>query len=224
MILYKKAKPEAEALVVVLGERSGHFHMLSNPSQESHAWFISETSSLNKVIPGSRITWRPEAFLRFLATLAATADQSAADRAFETLVWSLAQSGVTVLDDRVVASVFGGVIDQAKLTIQDEHIAYEQVLSSKYGEPIPDILDRVPAPQQPLAALQLANERAGIEAQLRSSAQARAEEATKKAAAMETELQKVGQFRQKLKKKERQAEDRRRKSRAKANRKKGKKK
>lgn len=221
--LYKKARPEAEALVIVLGERTGHFHMLSDERQKSNAWFISETSGLNKVAPGQRITWRPEAFLRLLATLAPTIDQAAADKAFEALVWSLAQSGITVLDDRVVAQVFGGVIDQAKLTIQNEHVGYEKVLASKYGEPMDSVMNRVPPSQQPLAALQLANERSAKEAELRSFAQKTAEEATKQLAVAKAELRQLARFKQKLTKKQRQADQRKRKALSNTKRKKGKK-
>ena len=68
--LYKKAKPEAEALIIVLRERSGDFYILSQPEHQSPAWFISHTSMLNALVTSaSRITWQPEAFLRFAATV-----------------------------------------------------------------------------------------------------------------------------------------------------------
>ena len=220
--LYKKAKPEAEAFVIVREERDGDFYMLSEEGDRSPAWFISSTSTLNKVYAGQRITWQPEAFLRFLATLAPATDQAAADRAFETLVWSLAQSGLNVLDDRVITTVFGGIIDQAKLTVKEQHAAYEHVLSDKYSEPIDSVLDHVPAPQQPLAALQLANERAERESEFRRVAQATAESATKKADTLAAELKEVGQFKQKLQKKRRQAEQRKRRSQSGKKRKKNK--
>src|ERR1035441_770234 len=121
---------------------------MRSPANENFpAWFVSQTSILNSISPGQKITWQPEAFMRFAATLARTSDQKAADRAFDTLLWSLAQSGVVVLDDRIVANVFGGVIDQAKLTIAEQHAAYDKVLGDKYGEPIEKVLDRVPVLQ-----------------------------------------------------------------------------
>ena len=42
------------------------------------------------------------------------------------LLWSLAQTGVSVLDDRVALEVFGGVIDQARLTLTEERAAYDK--------------------------------------------------------------------------------------------------
>ena len=153
--------------------------------------------------------------MRFAATLAPTSDQKAADRAFDTLLWSLAQSGVVVLDDRIVASVFGGVIDQAKLTITEQHAAYEKALGDKYGEPIEKVFERVPAVQQPLAALQLANERAAKESELKETAQAIATEANRRAKAAESELADVQRYRRKLQEKQKEAEQRKRKGRSK---------
>src|SRR5947209_1362472 len=107
--------------------------MLSEDDQKSSAWFLSQTAVLNKVYPGQRITWQPEAFLRFASTLIPIATEEAAEQAFSTLMWTIAQSGVTVLDSRVAARAFGGIIDQAKLTISEQHSAYDQVLADKYG-------------------------------------------------------------------------------------------
>jgi hypothetical protein len=217
--LRRKAAPEAEAAVIVLHERDGRYHMLSNADRQSPAWFLSQTAILNSICPGPKITWQPEAFMRFAATLAPVTDQGAADRAFETLLWSLAQAGVVVLDDRIAASVFGGVIDQAKLTIAEQHAAYDKALGAKYGEPIEKVLERVPALQQPLAALQLANERADKESELREIAQAVASEANKRAKRAETELASVQRYQQKMQQKQMQAQQRKRKARSKPKRK-----
>ena len=187
--------------------------------QEGQAWFLSQTAILNSICPGQKITWQPEAFMRFAATLAPVTDQDAADRAFETLLWSLAQSGVVVLDDRIAASVFGGVIDQAKLTIAEQHAAYDKALGAKYGEPIEKVLERVPALQQPLAALQLANERAAKESDLREMAQAVATEANRRAKRAEDELASVQRYKQKMQQKQNQALQRKRKGRSKPKRK-----
>jgi hypothetical protein len=164
--------------------------------------------------PGPKITWQPEAFFRFAATLAPASDQDTANRAFETLLWGLAQSGVTVLDDRIASAVFGGIIDQAKLSIIQQHAAYEESLSRKYGESIESVLERVPRLQQPLAALQLANERAESESGLKFVAQAIAKEAVKRAETAETELSQVQRFRRKLLDKQDRAAKRKRKARS----------
>ena len=53
--LYDKAKPEAEAFLIVQNERQGQYHMISAPGQVSSTWFVSQTSMLNLVQIGSRI-------------------------------------------------------------------------------------------------------------------------------------------------------------------------
>jgi hypothetical protein len=217
--LRNKATPEAEAAVIVLHERDGKYYLLSSQHERSPAWFLTQTAILNSICPGQRITWQPEAFMRFAATLAPTSDQAAADRAFDMLLWPLAQSGVVVLDDRIAVTVFGGVIDQAKLTITEQHAAYEKALGEKYGEPIEKVLERVPALQQPLAALQLANERAAKESELREMAQAAALEANRRAKTAETELASVQRYQKKMHEKQREAEKRKRRGRSKPKRK-----
>ena len=194
---YQKARPEAEALFVVKNEREGKYHMVSDEGVISPAWFLSETSILNSVNRDQRITWTSEAFVRFASTLGVASDQDSADRAFDMLLWSLAQAGVSVLDDRVALGVFGGVIDQARLTVMEERAAYDNVLGDKYGEPIQSVLDRVPKLQLPLAALQLANERAVHETALRSQAQNIAGEAVKRAKVAEEKLKGVERYRRK---------------------------
>jgi SIR2-like domain len=213
--LLKKATPEAEAMVVVLHERDGKYHVSSEPGQKSHSWFLSQTAILNSICKPQKITWQPEAFVRFASTLAPMPDEDAANRAFEVLLWSLAQSGVTVLDERVITGVFGGIIDQARMSITEQHHAYEEVLGAKYGESIEKVLERVAPSYQPLAALQLANERAELEAQLRTTAEQKAREATKRAATAETELSAVQVYRRKVRDKQEKGKRRKRRGRSK---------
>jgi hypothetical protein len=105
------------------------------------------------------------------------------------------------------------------LTISDQRAAYEKALGDKYGEPIDRVLERVPVLQQPLAALQLANEMAAKELELRETAQAIAMEASKRAKAAEMELASLQRYRSKLQEKQRKAEQRKRKGRSKGKRK-----
>lgn len=118
--VFPKAKPEAEALLITTKERSGAYFMLSSPGTSSPAWFVSDTSVLNLVERTSlRITWQPEAFLRFASTLSAGGDSAAASRAFDSLLWGLAQSGLSLLDEKDAEKVFGGIIDQAIIDIKE---------------------------------------------------------------------------------------------------------
>jgi hypothetical protein len=212
--LHRKTKPEAEVFEIIRGERNGKYNMLSPKGKPSAAWFISQTAVLNLLRSGLTITWQPEAFLRFAATLMPATGEEAAERAFSTLLWTIAQSGLTVLDDRVAAQVFGGVIDQAKLVITEQHVAYDEVLAEKYGTSIEKVMNQVPLLDRPLAALQLANERAQKEATLRAVAVNVAEVEKKRASEAQKELSKVERFRKKLQTKENQAAQRKRKNRA----------
>jgi hypothetical protein len=153
--------------------------------------------------------------LRFASTLLPSTDEDAAERAFSTLLWTIAQSGLTVLDDRIAVGVFGGVIDQAKLLISDQHAAYDQALSEKYGTPISKVLDQVRPIDRPLAALQLANERAEQEAIQRATAEKQVVAETLRASRAEAELAKLEKFRAKLQKKQNESAARKRKSRSK---------
>jgi len=121
---YEKAKPEAEALIIVRREREGKYHIISDEKQTSASWFISGTSILNLLEEGTRITWQPEAFLRFSSTLCDISESQSADYAFEILVLGLAQSGLNLLDEDIVARVFGSAIDQTKLSIEELRQSY----------------------------------------------------------------------------------------------------
>jgi SIR2-like domain len=209
-----KAKPEAEVHVIVSHERDGKYRILSEAGKSSQAWFISSTSILNRVQSDLKITWPPESFLRFASTLLPTTDQETAERAFETLLWTIAQSGLTVLDDRIAVKVFGGVIDQSRLLITDQHASYDRALADKYGTDVGTVLDQVPPLYRPLAALQLANEKAQKEEAGRQAALTVAADERGRVAKAEAELGELKQFRTKLEKKKTQAEQKRRKNRS----------
>jgi hypothetical protein len=211
--LRSKAKPEAEAVVIITHERDGQYHMLSEVGEKSSAWFLSQTAVLNRIHQAAKITWQPEAFLRFASTLAPVADEQAAEKAFGTLMWTIAQSGLTVLDSRVAAAVFGGIIDQAQLTIAEQHSAYDQVLADKYGS-TQALMAQVPELDRPLVALQLANERAEKESALRIAAQEATALAKSQAARAESELEALQKFRKKLQQKQNEAAQRKRKNRS----------
>ena len=158
----RKATPEAEALIVIGKERSGVFHVLSSIAQPGAAWFISHTAFLNTFSKDrSRITWRPESFLRFtegLSTAGATSDSNRADRFFQALLWNCTHSGLSVLDQKTIQAVFGSVANNYALQLGKQRQYYSQILAAKYGEDPIDVVARIARPDQPLAAMQLANE------------------------------------------------------------------
>jgi hypothetical protein len=154
---YKKAGPEADAMVITTQERLGKYYMLSEPNERSLAWFISQTSMLNS-IDDVRITWQPEAFLRFSTTLAPDLGSQSANRAFELLLFNFTQLGVSLLDDKTLQLVFGGVIDQALLDAREMRAKYEELLSEKYSETPDDVLKRLKPIYRPAGVIQLQNE------------------------------------------------------------------
>lgn len=195
----KKAQPEAEALIIINKEREGIFYILSKPSTPSQAWFISQTSILNTIERGAKITWQPDAFLSFASTVSTQADISTATSdAFETLLWNLAQSGLSLLDEKIISSVFGGIIDQATLKTTEEQQRYKETIEEKYGEPIESVLARVHPINRPLASIQLANEIAQQEARRAKLAEAREVAASRRATDAEKKLKEVEQYRKKM--------------------------
>lgn len=216
---YKKALPEGEALHIVRRERHGKYFMLSDRGVGAPAWFISDTSILNLIENGVRITWQPEAFLKFATTLSGGEGSRAAERAFEILLWGLAQTGLSLLDEKTAAKVLGGVIDEATLSINAMRQMYEKTLADKYGEPLDAILARLHPIDKPLAALQLANEIRQVESARRERAETIAEEQRRRAKAAEQELQVLQRFRKKMEEKKELGRRKARKQKGKSQRK-----
>lgn len=206
---HKKAEPEAEAFVIVRKEREGLYHVLAEVGEHSPSWFISQTSILNALEEGSRVTWQPEAFLRFASTLSSVANPQSTDRAFEALLWGLAQSGLSLLDEDTVMRAFGAPIDHATLDIAEQRQLYHATIEQKYGEPLEAVLARVSPSYRPLAAIQIANEMAQAAAQQRQIAEARALREAKRAELAEKQLRAVEKFRRKMEAKQHRRRKRR---------------
>ena len=136
--------------------------------------------------------------MSFASTLCDVTDAELARDAFERIVLGIAQSGLSVLDDDVIGQVFGGVIEQARLSIEGLRKEYEETLKAKYGEPIESVLARVPLAYYSTAVTQLAIEIARAEAERRRIAESAARAATKRAEKSEGELQKLEKYKKKL--------------------------
>ncbi len=95
-----------------------------------------------------------------------------------------------LLDDETLARVFGTVIDQARLNMEELRKAYQETLQSKYGEPVEAVLARVAIPYYPLAVTQLAAEIAQAETERRRVAEIQVKEAIERAQKSEKELEK----------------------------------
>lgn len=196
--LDKKARPEGEAFVIVERERGGTFYMLGEKGRPSPAWFISNTSLINLLGPAARITWPPEAFLRFSATISAASTPESGDRAFEALLWGLAQSGVTLLDEGLIASVLGSVVDQAMLSVAEQQELYRETLAVKYGVPPEEVLKRLPPSNRLLGVIQLAREMAQVQSQRLHRAESALDAERKRAERAEKSLKEVERYRKKV--------------------------
>jgi hypothetical protein len=194
----EKAIPESEAMLIVKNERNGAYHIMSEPGEHSPSWFISDTSMLNIIERGDRITWKTGSFLKYAASIFPCPDNQVSDKAFEILLFEIAQSGVSLLDEKLVESVFGGIIDQATINLQEQHQLYEQTIGKKYGENPEEVLSRISPLYRPLVSVQLQTEMAKIALIGRQQAEKLREAETIRADKAEKELSRVSKYKKKL--------------------------
>jgi hypothetical protein len=161
--LRKKSLPEAEVFIISKKEQDGGYYIISKPKEKSITWFVSHTAILNIIEPGFKLTWLPESFLYFTSTLGSQAGADLADAAFQSLLWGIAQSGLSLLSENEIKHVFSDIIDQAKLNIAEQNQTYGETLKNKYSESPESVMLRMNPVDRPFAAIQLANEVAGIE-------------------------------------------------------------
>ena len=195
----KKAKPEAEAYNIIKRERAGEYHIISEPGAGSSAWFVSYTSIINALEANRNvtITWQPDAFLSFASTLCDIIEPHLAEQAFERILLGIAQSGLSLLDDDTIARVFGTVIDQSRIKIEEVRREYSHILQIKYGESLESVLARVSPPNIPIVAVQIATQIAQEEAELRRIAERSTRIATERAERSEKELEKLQKYKTK---------------------------
>lgn len=198
----RKALPEAEALLVSKKEREGAYHVLE--VDRSPAWFITDTGMLNRIEPGLRFTWQPEAFIRFASTLTAGQQGLSADNAFDAILWAIAKSGLNMVDEAAVETIFGGIVDQAEITLIEQQQLYHETLETKYGA-IDTVLGSVPPKDRPLAAIQLLREMLQHQEEAAKASRAMAAVQRKRADKAEQSLRQVEKFRAKQQAKKKDA-------------------
>jgi len=196
--LAAKIPPEAEAAVIVLREREGVYQAISDRETGSPAWFISATSSINLLDRSRRITWQPEAFMGYVRTLVGSEASLSAETAFEAVLWAVAQSGLQVIPDAVLESVFGRVIDQDTLQMEEQRETYARVLGDKYGEHPDDVIRRLPMADRLAAASRMNRELVDRQAQDLRVAQARNAESERRARAAESTAADLTAFKRRL--------------------------
>jgi hypothetical protein len=198
---YKKAKPEAEAFEIIKSERNGKYYIISAAGKTHEAWFISYTSILNIVEEKIVVTWQPQAFSSFCSTLCNESESEIAKRAFDRIVLGLAQSGMNSIGEDIIKQVFGNVIEQAKINIEELRQQYKENLQGKYGEPIDTVLSRINVKFLPLVTTQLALESAQRANQRRIQAEEVAASANKRAEISERKSKKFDKFTNKVQQK-----------------------
>lgn len=196
--LYKKANPEAEACNIIRKEREGIYHIISEQGKEHLAWFISHTSMLNMLEENVIVTWQPEAFLSYASTLCDMTDAESTKQAFERIVLGMAQSGINLFDDTTIERVFGGVIEQARLDMEELREEYVELLERKYSESIDSVLGKMPAQYIPVAVTQIAAEIAQKEAEKRRSVEAESASKDQRIIQLEKKLKPLEEYKVKL--------------------------
>jgi Skp family chaperone for outer membrane proteins len=210
--LDEKTPPEAEAAVVVVRERSGRFGIVSGVGHQSPSWFISATSVINALGDGRPITWQPEAFLAYGGTLVPSTMSASSDRAFEVILASIAQSGISPISEATIAEVFGSVIDQASIELEEQRDAMVEILGDKYGEKPGDVLRRLPPSRRLIATIQMSRELVDRQRELLDESRQGRVEVERAARKAQAELDAVDRYRKKVA--ERQALNERRKRQA----------
>jgi hypothetical protein len=199
---YDKASPEAEALLLVSKERSGEYYILSEIGQKTPCWFISDTSMLNSIASGLRITWPTISFLNFANTLFPQQKDGSSERSFETLLFDLSRSGLNLLDDNLVDSVFSGIIDETTISLNEQRGIYEKTLSEKYGEDPELVLNKLSSIYRPMALIQLVKEMAENAKESESLVKDQLQKSILREKQVETELRKVEKYRNRALRKE----------------------
>lgn len=210
---HEKAKPEAEALVIVEGERSGALDILERKGEGSAAWFVSDTSVLNAVFEGGNATWQSVSFERHVGSFMHC--QGAEDVAFSSIVESIAQSGYTVIGKEALEKAFSHLIDESSLSISQERAMLDENLGNKYSESVESVLNRLAPIDRPLAAAQLKSEALQEETRRREAADELRRKAEKKLSNAERELESVDKYvRKQAAKREQKAKLQRRKQKS----------
>ena len=107
-----------------------------------------------------------------------------------------------LLDDETIGRVFGGVIEQARLNMNQLKDEYDEILKNKYGEPIESVVARIPTPYVPLAITQISAEITQREIELRKAAQAELIVKDKAIAKLEKDLKPLERYRSKQEKRQ----------------------
>jgi len=197
-----KATPEAEALMVINKERSGEYHIISDSGEISPSWFISDTSMLNFFSNSLRITWPSISFINFANSLFSNMKDGSVDRSFETLVYELSRSGINLLDDRIIETVFSNVIDQTKINLLEQRGIYERTLSEKYGEDPELLISRMSSIYRPMAIIQLLSEMAVNATENENTAKEQLQKSQAREKQAITDLRKVEKYRNRVLRKE----------------------
>jgi hypothetical protein len=210
-----KAKPEAEALIIIEKERNGEFYINSDIGVQKQAWFISDTAMLNMLGGSSPYTWQTSSFIKFASTLFPDLSVKLENQAFETILLELAQSGVMLLEDKVIEEVFSKEINDSSVSIENQLPLYREISGKKYSERPEAVDKRLRKVYAPTAAVQLSELINQMTNEALKSSNAEVVYVNERLKKAEEELNKVKNFKLKLERKQNERKRKKRKQKMK---------
>ena len=179
---------------------TGKYNIMGEMNGTSEAWFLSHTKMLDDILPDIKITWSPDGFVRLSSTIYCAENACLYEGAFNSMLIEIANSGLKIVDDKVIDEAFGHVIDESKINAKELHEEFNQTLRSKYGKEstVERVIDSMPKKNQLKGSIQLMKEILEANQKKMMVAEKERDEALKKTKVAEEELKKVAKYRKKL--------------------------
>jgi len=135
--------------------------------------FLSRSSILNRLGDGNNaLTWKPESFYRFLSLF--TSSQPPEDLLFQSMVQDLYSAGFPIIDRDVLSRFAAPTIRQARMQLESERSAYEEILGKARTDKLIDQYEQTPDEQKPFYSTRFAFYVAAAERQRRIAAESAA--------------------------------------------------
>lgn len=122
--------------------------------EDNNAKFLSLSTILND-LEGKNITWRPEAFYRFISMF--TYLQPESNLLYSSLTQDFIAAGITILDKNLISQILKPEIQQARMQLEQQRDNYERELGEARFKEIIDNFDKVPDEQKPFYSIQIAH-------------------------------------------------------------------
>lgn len=175
------------------------------------AYFISQSGALNIVYgkPRAAITWRPEAFLRFIAMLLGEGNSVSLH---QVMLQDFYLAGIPVVDSASYTRFFSPLIQSAKMSLRAELDRYRQRLGEEAAASFEDEVARVQELSLPETVLSLVRRLHDEETRALQEARRRASAAEQRARLTEKERKELERLRAKAQAKQQRHKRRRRRA------------